>query len=294
MFYCTFLVLNFLLKELENPENSGTLPPILQAVKLTNEELPKLVVQPYLTDYPSNANYFRSFRPLILHEVWSRICRDAEAFTEHSSAYQILIKDQTPLEGDKVVLKCEAFFTLGQRLTELDLVTVALNNSAVYNHGSSAFGIVGSVQWDKLKDSTSVDPLLLNAHWGVKPENYQLATFTLQVKKMPPNAMLNHVYPVHKVTSLRSIVKYRLSMESEFEKYPLGSVILKPSKHEDAFNLLECTIDEREKAHLNPTQEDEIVHSLSRTFQEISKPKVALLQGPSGKGYYCSFIVLPN
>lgn len=44
----------------------GTMPPILEAVKLETEELSKLDVQSLVTDHASIEGYFRSFRSLVL------------------------------------------------------------------------------------------------------------------------------------------------------------------------------------------------------------------------------------
>jgi len=44
----------------------GTMPPILEAVKLETKELSKLDVQPLVTDHASIEGFFRSFRSLML------------------------------------------------------------------------------------------------------------------------------------------------------------------------------------------------------------------------------------
>ena len=75
-------------------------------------------------------------------------------------------------------------------------------------------------------------------------------------------------------------------MEEEFEKFPLANLILHPSKHEDDFNLTEHTAEDRQNLNLNPSPEDAIVQKLCNTLKEISKPKVTLLQGPSGKFFF--------
>ena len=258
--------------------------PICKAIQLNSKELTQLYY-PSVTDFASTTSYLRSFQPSMLLDIWAALCENV-VDSEQSFKWQVVVVNQTQIEEGFLLVDCQAVFKVHSNHTALDvgtLVVLVPESRLVLE----IFGIVEQLEWKVMSSFDKVELFLLFKQLGIsnslnKDENF-VATFQLRVKQPISSELLKAPITVSKVSSLCPMLN-QLFLITELDRSPLRNIILQPSKHEEAFQLVafKPTVTLYQNNRSLNSMQYATVKSISQTILNSTLPKIALLNGPPG------------
>lgn len=224
-------------------------PPILQRV---NEKIPEMKCGPMMTTYPNLETYFQVLKPLMIHEMWSKLSQEyMKEYRDIPISWDVLVHSKKD-QGDCLTLVRSTLIAKDppQFPCKNDLVTFSTTRET---RDFYFFGIVESC---------------------AGPE----VTFRVW-KNYFQKCQLNVNYRVEKVASVVSAM-FQFDALAQLTTSSLIDRILNP--HPSHFELIRFR--EREgNSYLNP-QQMEAVNSISQAMLGIAtdQPKICLLQGYPG------------
>lgn len=269
----------------QEQEGNDEPPPILASVRGRESELqslPALQLSPVPTAFTSIDTYRTVFFPLMLHEIWGMIRK--EATEQNSWRAKALVRNIT-CDGLSAHVSFEVLVQENsQRLYEHDLLALTYEpkQHGQVEHGREpprVFGMVETVTLRRYDGSKDIDPRLLQA---CRSPYYRI-NFNLRMKPGNAPKATGHLISMFRVSSLRTHIK-QFAIVTELETLPLYPVIMDPIKNSEAFTMMESDQIIRSNAVLNDMQR-KAVASITETMlnSDRNEPKVAMLQGPPGK-----------
>lgn len=254
-------------------------PPLLQALKINNLELPALSCDLVRTTYPNLQLYFSIFHPLLMHEMWSSLCfqNRFERKERKLVDYKVLIKSSTR-EEYFCILECQILIEEEQEAPQVnDLIVISFTR---WDGGNTLpFCLVERSTTTKIVRTANLDQRLL-----VHGRSKFLVELSIRLLNNYAPKQNNFIASASKVASLATAMTL-FDAQIAFIMSPLLSVVLNPLL--SAFQMMSCS--SIMMNNLDPDQSKACL-SIAQTMLITPKneSKVAILQGYPGI-FYCPF-----
>lgn len=252
-------------------------PPLLQKTIIDKErELPEISCGQVLGRYLDLETYFNTFRPLMLHEMWSTLCLQYKQ-SEHEKKlleWKIWITSSTQDDHFQLMNGCLVMEDEAEAPKVDDLITITFTRP-VTGELIHPFALVEKSTTTKVTRIADVNQGLL----GNGKPNF-MAKITVRILSAYAPTQANLIYSASRIANLSTPLKL-FHVQAAFMRSPLLGIILDPRP--PAFQLINC-------APMNTGLDFLQAKALSSIGQTMlitprNEPKIAILQGYPGKIY---------
>lgn len=259
-----------------------TPPPLLAKVKIdSNVELPEINCNFVISEYPDRKTYFAIFHPLLMHEMWSKLCIENQREMKEGKNldWDVLINSSTN-EGNFFLLNCSLIMSSEAEAPMLNDLIV-LSHSRPTGELINPFAFVESSKITKVVGTSDIDRRLLTS----KVNPVFSAEVVIRILKNYVPKETNIKCSMSKVASLSTAMAL-FEAEGALAISPITKVIFKPQP--SAFKLMSSR--SLPNNNLDPVQSN-AAYSIGQTMllAQSSESLVAMLQGYPGKFSYCTF-----